>query len=233
MEGRRPGGVSRGSWRTKQGESTSEFLQPDAWPVEAAHLAPALRGLGPPYCLPRAHLKPETPPRSSPALVWAQECGDNWISVYKDGGCSSLPRTSCKRLLRRQRSASDGEKHRITEVEVNPQIELRETKLSPPRWPRPLLVTKEQLLIERLRNQALHRSLLSLSSYSSFSQTSSSSPRSDSLPSCSCCLATVRASNVADPTSPSAFTEVTPSRPTAGESGIIPTQPISWVQAGI
>ena len=213
MEGRRPGGVSRGSWRTKQEESSSEFLQPDAWPVEAAHLAPALRGLGPPYCLPRVHLKPGTPPRSSPALVWAQECGDNWISVYKDGGCSSLPRTSCsKRLLRRQRSASDGEKHRITEVEVDPQIELRETELSPPRWPRPLLVTKEQLLIERLRNQALHRSLLSLSSFSS-SQTSSSSPSSDSLPSCSCCLATVRASNVADPTSPSAFTEVTPSRP--------------------
>ena len=213
MEGRRPGGASRGSWRTKQEESSSEFLQPDAWPVEAAHLAPALRGLGPPYYLPRVHLKPGTPPRSSLALVWAQECGDNWISVYKDGGCSSLPRTSCsKRLLRRQRSASDGEKHRITEVEVDPQIELRETELSPPRWPRPLLVTKEQLLIERLRNQALHRSLLSLSSFSS-SQTSSSSPSSDSLPSCSCCLATVRASNVADPTSPSAFTEVTPSRP--------------------
>ena len=209
MEGRRQGGASRGSWGTKQEESSSEFLQPDAWPVEAAHLAPALRGLGPPYCLPRVHLKPGTPPRSSPALVWAQECADNWISVYKDGGCSSLSRTSCsKSLLRRQRSASDGEKHRITEVEVDPQIELRETELSPPRWPRPLLVTKEQLLIERLRNQALHRSLLSLSSFSS-SQTLSSSPSSDSLPSCSCCLATVRASNVADPTSPEIWISTT------------------------
>ena len=208
MEGRRPGGASRGSWRTKQEESSSEFLQPDTWPVEAAHLAPALRGLGPLYCLPRVHLKPGIPPRSSPALVWAQECGDNWISVYKDGGVSSLPRTSCKRLLRRQRSASDGEKHRITEVDVDPQIELRETELSPPRWPRPLLVTKEQLLIERLRNQALHRSLLSLSSYSSSSETSSSSPSSDSLPSCSCCLANLRTRNISDSCSPSAFTTI-------------------------
>jgi len=207
-----------GSWRTKRGESSSEA---DAWPVEAAHLAPALRGLGPRYCLPRVHLKTGEALRSSPAQVWAaQECGVNLISVHKDGGVSSLPRIACKRsqkaILGRQRSASDGERHRqLSEAEVHHHGVLQQCELGQvARWPPPPpLVTKEQLLTERLRSHALHRSLLSLNSYSSSSQTSSSSSPSDSLPSCSCCLANMRATNVTDPTSPCAFTEITPGRP--------------------
>jgi len=193
-----------------------------SWPVEAAHLAPALRGLGPRYCLPRVHLKTGEALRSSPAQVWAaQECGGvNLIPVHKDGGVSSLPRIACKRsqkaILGRQRSASDGERHRQqSEAEAHhhegvlQQLELGQGA----RWPPPphLVTTKEQMLTERLRSQALHRSLLSLNSYSSSSQTSSSSSPSDSLPSCSCCLATMRATHVNDPTSPCAFTEITPS----------------------
>jgi len=190
-------------------------------PVEAAHLAPALRGLGPRYCLPRVHLKTGETLRCSPAQVWAaQECGGgvNLISVHKNGGVSSLPRIACKRsqkaILGRQRSASDGERHiHQSEAEAHHNGVHQHFELGQARWPPPPLVTtKEQMLTERLRSQALHRSLLSLnSSYSSSSQTSSSSSPSDSLPSCSCCLATMRATHVNDPTSPCAFTEITPS----------------------
>ena len=216
MDGGRLEAAPEGSWRAKRRESSSDQCQTDAWPVEAAHLAPAFRGLGPRYCLPRVHLKTGETLRSSPAQVWAQECGVvNLISVHKDGGVSSLPRIGCKRpqrALGRQRSASDGERHRHSEAHHG-AVQLQECELGQARWPPPPLVTKEQLLTERLRSQALRRSLLSLNSYSSSSHTSSSSPSADSLPSCSCCLANLRATSVADPTSPCAFTEVSPGRP--------------------
>jgi len=216
MDGGRLEAAPEGSWRAKRRESSSDRSQGDAWPVEAAHLAPAFRGLGPRYCLPRVHLKTGEALRSSPAQVWAQECGVvNLISVHKDGGVSSLPRIACKRpqrALGRQRSASDGERHRQSEAETHRRVQLQECELGQARWPPPL-VTKEQLLTERLRSHALRRSLLSLNSYSSSSQTLSSSPSADSLPSCSCCLANLRATNVVDPTSPCAFTEVSPGRP--------------------
>jgi len=215
MDGGRLEAAPEGSRRAKRGKNSSDQSQADAWPLEAAHLAPAFRGLGPRYCLPRVHLKTEEALRSSPAQVWAQECGVvNLISVHKDGGVSSLPRIACnrpQRALGRQRSASDGERHRQSDAEAH-HGELQQCELGQARWPPPPLVTKEQLLIERLRSHALRRSLLSLNSYSSSSQTSSSSP-SDSLPSCSCCLANLRATNVVDPTSPCAFTEVSPGRP--------------------
>jgi len=219
-----------GNWRENRGESSSG--EADARPVEAsvndahlappvepAHLAPAFRGLGPRYCLPRVHLKSGDTQRPSPALVWAQECGFNLISVHLDGRVSSLPRIACKgsqKALERQRSASDGERHRL-KSETEAQIVAEESDLGQlARWhppPPPPLVTKEQLLTERLRSHALHRSLLSLNSFSSSSQTSSSSSASESLPSCSCCLANLRATNVLDPTSPCAFTEISPARP--------------------
>ena len=216
MDGRRLEAAPEGSRRGKRGESSSGQSQAEVWPVEAAHLAPAFRGLGPRYCLPRVHLKTGETPRSSPAQVWAQECGVSLISVHKDGGVSSLPRIASKRpqrALGRQRSASDGERHsQQSEVEAHHDDVLQECELGQARWLPPPLVTKEQLLTERLRSHALHRSLLSLNSYSSSSQTSSSSP-SIPLPSCSCCLANLRATNVTDPTSPCAFTEVSPGRP--------------------
>jgi len=216
MDGGRLEASPEGSRRGKRWESSSGQSQADAWPVEAAHLAPAFRGLSPRYCLPRVHLKTGETLRSSPTQVWAQECRLNVISVHKDGGVSSLPRIACKRpqrALGRQRSASDGEKHSLQSEENHGVLQVCE--LGQARWlPPPPLVTKEQLLTERLRSHALHRSLLSLSSYSSSSQTSSSSsPSTDSLPSCSCCLASLRATNVTDPTSPCAFTEVSPGRP--------------------
>jgi len=217
MDGGRLESAPEGSRRAKRGESSSGQSPADAWPVEAAHLAPAFRGLGPRYCLPRVHLKTGETLRSSPAQVWAQECGVNLISVHKDGGVSSLPRISGKRPQRplgRQRSASDGERHsQQSEAEAHHDVLRENFELGQARWRPPPLVTKEQLLIERLRSHALHQSLLSLNSYSSSSQTSSSSSPSESLPSCSCCLANLRAANVTDPTSPCAFTEVSPGRP--------------------
>lgn len=217
MDGGRLEAAPEGSRRAKRGGSSSDQCQTDAWPVEAAYLAPAFRGFGPRYCLPRVHLKTREALRSSPAQVWAQECGVNLISVHKDGGVSSLPRIACRRpqkALGRQRSASDGERHSLqNEADAHHDV-LQQCELGQARWlPPPPLVTKEQLLTERLRSHALHRSLLSLNSYSSSSQTSSSSSPSESLPSCSCCLANLRATNVTDPTSPCAFTEVSPGRP--------------------
>jgi len=149
---------------TSPGPAPEKYKESHTWPIQRIYLAPALRGLGSHYSLPRPHLRQRDE---------AEEEED---------------------LERSPRASEEG----------SFPVCLEEADRLPTQ---PLRFTKEQLWRERLKEKERQVSYLSASA-SPYLATYS--PTLPSCPSCSCCLSTLRANSVVDPSSPWAFTIVSP-----------------------